>query len=344
MIKYENYKDKGLSGLSNLGNTCFINSCMQILSHTYEFNELLETNAIKQKVKKNHDAALLIEWDNLRKLLWTDNCIVSPGKFIQTIHRVAQLKKIDLFTGFSQNDVSEFLLFLIDCFHNSISREITITILGKPMNDTDLTAIKCFEMIKQRYTKDYSEVWNLFYGIHVSVITRQDNQTVISSTPEPYFMIDLPIPPNHKSPDLLDCFNYYCKGELIEHYKDETTNETINVERKLMFWSFPTILAIDLKRFNSHNFQKNQLLVSFPLELDLTDYVIGYKKSNYKYELYGVCNHSGAVSGGHYTSYVKNAYGKWYHFNDTSVSEVKHINSIVSAKAYVLFYRKKLVV
>jgi ubiquitin C-terminal hydrolase len=75
--------------------------------------------------------------------------------------------------------------------------------------------------------------------------------------------------------------------------------------------------------------------------LDLSEYVIGYKKESYNYELYGVCNHSGGVLGGHYTAYVKNANGKWYHFNDTSVSEVGLNESIVSAKAYVLFYRKK---
>ena len=129
---------------------------------------------------------------------------------------------------------------------------------------------------------------------------------------------------------------------LINNFKDSETNEIINIRKKIQFWSMPNILAIDLKRFNN-NFQKNQILVNFPLnDLDLSSYVIGYKKENYKYELYGVCNHSGSVMGGHYTSYVKNADGIWYHFNDTSVSKVEINETIISSKAYVLFYRKKL--
>ena len=61
----------------------------------------------------------------------------------------------------------------------------------------------------------------------------------------------------------------------------------------------------------------------------------------YIYDLYGVCNHSGSVHGGHYTSFVKNANGHWYHYNDTSVSKVGLEGQIISPKAYCFFYRKR---
>jgi ubiquitin carboxyl-terminal hydrolase 8 len=340
-MNIESYKDRGLSGLANLGNTCFINSCMQVLSHTYELNFFLEEETYKKKLKNKCDSALTLEWDNLRKIMWNSNCIVSPGKFIKTIQKVAELKDMEMFTGYSQNDLPEFLLFLINCFHTSLSREIKMAISGNPENETDKIAIQCFEMIKNMYSKEYSEIWNLFYAVHVSEITNCETGDKIKINPEPYFIIDLPIPQHNKSPTLIDCFNHYVEGEVIKDWYNENTKERIDIRKKIEFWSFPNILVIDFKRFNNR-FQKNQILISFPLDdLDLSPYVIGYKKDNYKYELYGVCNHSGGVMGGHYTAYVKNANGKWYHFNDTSVSEVGLVDSIISPKAYVLFYRKK---
>jgi len=343
-MNFKKYCDNGLSGLANLGNTCYINSCIQILSHTYELNDFLENELYKKKINNKYDSALLMEWDNLRKMLWKENAIISPNRFIKIIQKVAQIKGMDIFTGFAQNDLPEFLIFLIDCFHSSLAREIKMTIEGVSENETDKIAVKCYEMIKTMYSKEYSEIWNLFYGVHTSEIISLENNARLSIHPEPYFMIDLPIPSNIKEPTLIDCFNLYVEGEILEGenaWYNENTKQKENVKRKISFWSFPKILVIDLKRFNAKR-NKLQIFVSFPLDdLDLSEYVIGYKKKSYIYELYGVCNHSGGVLGGHYTSYVKNANGNWYHFNDTSVTEVGLIQSIISPKAYVLFYRKK---
>jgi len=345
-MSFETYQNKGLTGLANLGNTCFINACIQILSHTYELNQFLDNKTYQKKIKNNYESVLLVEWDNLRTLMWSENCIVSPGKFIKTIQKISQVKNMELFTGYSQNDLPEFLLFIIDCFHTSLSREVNMTINGNAANETDQMAIKCFEMIKKMYAKEYSEIWNLFYGIHVSQIISIETGKVLSSSPEPYFMINLSLPSDNRSPSLIDCLDLYVNGEILEGenaWYNEETKEKQNVQKKIMYWSMPTILAIDIKRFNHRN-QKNQVLVTFPLtDLDLSNYIVGYKKESYIYDLYGICNHSGSVEGGHYTAFVKNANDKWYHFNDTHVKEIDDLSELVTPKAYCLFYRKKTI-
>ena len=349
MSDFNKYKNGGLSGLANLGNTCFLNSCMQVISHTYELNQFLDLETYKRRLKNKPDSVLLIEWDELRKVLWKENCIVSPVKFVKTVQKLAQIKDKNIFTGYDQNDLPEFLIFVIDCFHNALSREVNMNIQGTPENDRDKIALLCFDKIKQMYSKDYSEIWNIFYGVHISQLVSVETDKIMSMTPEPFFIINLPIPENNKLPTLLDCFDLYVECEIMDGDNcvfNETTGEKEPAKKNLMFWSLPTILVIDIKRFNSSN-RKNQILVDFPLtELNLSKYVIGYNKETYVYDLYGVCNHGGSVQGGHYTSFVKNANDKWYHYNDTSVSEVfeqNHKQQIVSPKAYCFFYRKRAI-
>jgi ubiquitin carboxyl-terminal hydrolase 2/21 len=343
--KFEKYKGQGLSGLTNLGNTCFLNACMQIISHTYELNDFLNLETYKKRLKNKYDSALLIEWDELRKILWSENCVITPGKFVKTVQRLARLKGMDDFTGFGQNDLPEFLVFVIDCFHNSLSREVNMTINGQVENATDELALLCFSQIKQMYAKDYSEIWNIFYGVHVSRLTSVATDQVMSLRPEPYFIINLPIPQENKMPSLLDCFDLYVEGEILDGENcvlNEKTGQKEAAKKQLVFWSFPSILVIDIKRFNSKS-KKNQILVDFPLEnLNLSKYVIGYNKESYVYDLYGVCNHSGSSLGGHYTAFIKNANGTWYHYNDNSVSVVTDESHIITPKAYCFFYRKRI--
>jgi ubiquitin C-terminal hydrolase len=65
------------------------------------------------------------------------------------------------------------------------------------------------------------------------------------------------------------------------------------------------------------------------------------KIENAKYNLYGIVNHYGHLSGGHYTSYVKNEMDeKWYKYDDSSCSEIPE-SKIRSEHAYILFYKRK---
>lgn len=341
---YEVYANKGLSGMANLGNSCYLNSCMQLLSHTYELNVFLSdaNGNYRTFLKKIPESVILLEWDKLRTMLWSENCTIAPYGFVKTIRNVARLKQRELFSGYDQNDIQEFLLFVIDCFHTALSREVDMQISGTCQNDTDNLAVTAYKMMLNVYKKDYSEMLNIFYGIHISQITNVDTAEVMSMSAEPFSVISLSIP-DKQQPSLFDCFDLYCDYELLTGenawFNDKTkVNESAN--RNIVFWSLPTIMIIDLKRSKINN-KKLHTIVDIPLNaVDFSKYVKGYNSESYVYDLYGVCNHSGGGGGGgHYTAYIKNANGKWYNFNDTMVREIPE-NKIISALSYCLFYRK----
>lgn len=343
------YANKGLIGFANLGNTCFLNTVMQCISHTYELNDFLNDKTYMKRLNHIPESILLIEWDKLREMIWkedsSNNSFIVPTSFVTNIQKVARIKQRDIFTGFSQNDVSEFLYFLIESFHESIKRKVTINIEGNIKTPTDELASKCFTMFQNMYSEEYSELLDMFYGIHVSRITDISGK-VIGDTCEPYFSLSLQIPKDIKQPSLIDCFESFVKPEILDGDNkfelEDSPGTKVVVKKQINFWSFPNILIIDLKRF-SNNMTKNNICITLPMTMDLSKYVIGYNKETYIYELYGTCNHSGNLRGGHYTACVKNANGKWYHFNDTSVTIIQDIEQIQTSKAYCLFYRKKKV-
>lgn len=324
----------GLSGLVNLGNTCFINSAIQCLSHTDILNKILKDKIDNNKLNNNIESLLTREWIELRDLMWSNNCIIKPGRFLLKMKRVAKKKNRELFLGYQQNDISEFLIFCLDCFHESIKRNVDMKISGKTENETDKLAKKCYNMIKKIYNNEYSEIFSMFYGIHISIISSLESN-YLNKTPEPFIFLNLEIIGNN----IYDCIDNYTNEEImpVKLTVNEESNKKENVKKRILFWSLPNILIITLKRFDNNNNKINKN-INIPFDdLDLNKYVLGYDNNNI-YDLYAICNHIGnGMDFGHYTAYIKVKNKRWFCFDDNNVNEV----NVNTNNAYCLFYIKK---
>ena len=324
--------------------------------HTPELISFLDSDAYALHVKPDvSETVLLQEFKSLRTIMWSQNGIVSPNRFVYNVQQVAHKTGRQLFTGWAQNDLPEFLLFIVDAMHKSMARQVSMRICGRVENPIDQLAMECYSMLKTTYHSEYSEIMDMFYGIYVSELSKVSSAAVSDPAPpvahiyirkpESFFILDLEVKTQQGQlfTSLVDCLESFTCAELMEGdnaWFNETTQQKETVKKRIVFWNFPSILVITLKRFQG-DARKLQHDVDFPLtHLDLSKYVVGYNPSHYVYDLFGVCNHSGGTMGGHYTAYVLTVGGGWLHFNDTAVEPVP-VARVVSAKAYCLFYRKR---
>jgi ubiquitin carboxyl-terminal hydrolase 8 len=348
-MELKKYQRLGYIGLENLGNTCFLNSCLQVLSNTYELNHLLDNVKVNVNENNKNDNLMFKEWIDLKSTMWSGNGTVSPKRFVLKLKELAVLKKKDLFTGHSQNDLPEFLLFFMDCIHNSISRKVVMNINGNTENNTDKLAVVCYKMLKDIYSKEYSEIMDMFYGIYVSEIKSIETKRQESLTPQSYFILDLPIFVDGEkqmvASNLYGCLDLFTQPEYLtgeNAWFNERTGKKEDIQKRMIFWNFPNILVITLNRFSIDGLRRINKHVDFPIDnLDLTNYVHGYNKESFVYDLYGVCNHMGSLQGGHYTAFVRNYANQWIHYDDETNQKVKDLSTLVSPSAYCLFYRKK---
>uniref|UniRef100_A0A670Z3P7 Ubiquitin carboxyl-terminal hydrolase 32 n=1 Tax=Pseudonaja textilis TaxID=8673 RepID=A0A670Z3P7_PSETE len=114
--------EKGATGLSNLGNTCFMNSSIQCVSNTQPLTQyfisgrhLYELNRTNPIGMKGHMAKC---YGDLIQELWSGTQKnIAPLKLRWTIAKYAPR-----FNGFQQQDSQELLAFLLDGLHEDLNR------------------------------------------------------------------------------------------------------------------------------------------------------------------------------------------------------------------------------
>ena len=307
-----------LKGLSNLGNTCFMNTCLQNIIHTTPFiNRLVN---IKHQINPSKKLT-----DIFYKLCKEQTqCIgnySSPSEF----KRAFGYKHIE-YSGYPQQDTQEFCRYLLE----DISKE-----LNTAENKNFYQEIKTTNKTKQEINKEFDEVFrkrensiivDTFYSQIINEFTcKNAKQHCGYKDYSCQKLLDFPLLfPEKKSYSyvssskysLKDLLDYFFKPESIDFaVKCEGCGKKTEHEKIMKIAHMPEILILSFQRISRYS-SKNSSQVDFPEELDLSEFAdmdcVGNLPT--KYLLYGIGNHTGSVNFGHYYAYIK-IKNQWYEFN-----------------------------
>eukprot|EP00347_Sterkiella_histriomuscorum_P019890 403339921 len=183
----------GLTGLQNLGNTCYMNSVLQCLSNTEPLAKYLIFDCYTSHINRNNplgtQGKLAIAFSELLYELYVgQENHVAPWDVKNIISRRAVQ-----FSGFAQHDSQEMLSFLLETLHedlNDIVKKPYIEYKDFDNRKDEDVANEYWEGFKQR---EKSVLVDLFYGqlksrVQCTVCGK------ISISFDPFNMLSVPIP------------------------------------------------------------------------------------------------------------------------------------------------------
>ncbi|KAJ7696472.1 hypothetical protein B0H17DRAFT_399696 [Mycena rosella] len=363
----------GTSGLKNLGNTCYMNAPIQCLSATLPFAQFFANgrwkNAVNTLNPMGSKGLLSGSFAKLVHSMWSgDLPYIIPIDFRKAVcHLNSQ------YNGSNQHDSQEFLSFLLDGIHEDLNRLLVQpTFTRTPEQEAELERLGPQIASEQEWrlwkTRNDSVIVDFFQGQFRNRLQCLTCHTT-STTYNVFSILQLPIPHGKSSKvPLQSCIDAFFNTEILD--KDDAWDcpkckTKRRAAKQLSLARLPPILVIHLKRFEIHGrfSDKIDTFVDYPLKsLDLTNFMPpplppGADKSQlnggapmspddprtqlppYKYNLYGVTNHSGNLTSGHYTAYIADRDG-WKSCDDSSIRPVEEKQVANNQRAYVLFYKR----
>ena len=335
---YKNIFLKGV-GIINLGNICFINSCLQALIHCKLFmhrffDKISQMKEDTTPISYNF-LLLCIEMLDVEKRDKINYIDISYFKYIFG-------KKHPIFNNYLQNDSQEFCRIFLEDLSTELNEAKNKGIYRTLTNSDNKTKIfkdnEFFNIFKER---ENSIINDLFYSQIITSFKCGCGAEIYSFQK----LLDFPLlfPENVNQINIKDLLNIYFKSELVDFEKKcDKCQQIVKHKKEMKISRPPEILILSLQRINETTKKKNDCPVIFREDLNIYDYIdheLGYDKEC-DYTLISIINHVGNMDVGHYYTYIKPLGAtKWFEFNDSSVKAITPNKSVFSY-AYALIYVK----
>jgi len=335
----------GTGGLMNVGFTCYANAVIQAFRNCSKMEELFQENnyttILKDDCKYND---VTKQFANIVQTLSTitSKSSLRPGGFWNAFETVAKDSCFEHLIMRQPHDAHEFLMFLLDALHESLSRKVIMNITPCELKSTkQILQQKSLEVWKSNFENHYSPFVNMYFGeFHIQ--TTCSNCNNVSNYFETFNTLKGVFNEHDKSTTLIDCLQGELNEEVIEEYAcDKCAPKRYSATRKTRIWKLPQTLIIVLKRFTSHGKKIHTNIENINNTIALTSIFSSNSpnKLNSNYTVQSIIDHHGSSSGGHYTAQAKHVKeDKWFMYDDQNVYPIN--NPIYGESTYILFLEK----
>ncbi|EEY56572.1 ubiquitin-specific protease, putative [Phytophthora infestans T30-4] len=235
------FKGPGLVGLDNLGNTCYMSSALQCLSHTRLLVEYFKNEAYLKDINlRNRDGTngkLTAAFGELLRILWTsDRKRLAPNEFKKVL-----AKCNPQFAGSDQHDAQELLACLLSSLSEDLNRVVKKPYTEQPDSDGRPDALVAEEWWQNHQKREFSVIVALFTGQYKSLLECSVCRYE-SARFEPFTFLQLSLPESNSRSIVLTIifctdrvplrFSVRVKnGDTVKKIKDEVAAFLDNMEK-----------------------------------------------------------------------------------------------------------------